>query len=92
MPTKLSLFCSRLIEAGWLAIVVAVPLFFNIYTARTFEPDKITLLRSVVVIMIAAWLISVVEKGLGAANSKIPLPERFRRWLSPFRRSGLSLR
>ena len=52
MKTKLSVFAEKIIEAGWLVAVVAVPLFFNIYTARTFEPDKITLLRSVVMVMI----------------------------------------
>ncbi len=65
MQTKLSVFCSKIIEAGWLAAVVAVPLFFNIYTARTFEPDKITLLRSLVSIMVLAWIVKVVEQGVG---------------------------
>jgi len=65
MHTKLSTFAQRLIEAGWLAAVVSVPLFFNIYSARTFEPDKLTLLRSIVTIMIVAWLVLVVEQGRG---------------------------
>ncbi len=82
MKTKLSIFCSKIIEAGWLAVVVAVPLFFNIYTARTFEPDKITLLRSIVSIMILAWIVLVVEQGSGNSDSApIPLTARFRRWL-----------
>jgi tetratricopeptide (TPR) repeat protein len=81
MQTKLSVFCNKIIEAGWLVVVVAVPLFFNIYTARTFEPDKITLLRSVVTIMIVAWIISVVEQGFGGADNNIPLFQRLRRWL-----------
>jgi len=65
MHTKLSTFAQRLIEAGWLAAAVSVPLFFNIYSARTFEPDKLTLLRSIVTIMIVAWLVLVVEQGRG---------------------------
>ena len=83
MRTKLSTFCDKIIEAGWLAAVVAVPLFFNIYTARTFEPDKITLLRSIVSIMILAWLISIVERGVSdpGGNSSISLADRFRQWL-----------
>ncbi|MEW5957103.1 MAG: tetratricopeptide repeat protein [Chloroflexota bacterium] len=86
MRTKLSAFCDKIIEAGWLAIVVAVPLFFNIYSARTFEPDKITLLRSIVSIMILAWLISVIERGLSDEDdSQLSLTGRFRRWLQiPF--------
>ena len=70
MNTKLSIFCGKVIEAGWLAAVVAVPVFFNIYTARTFEPDKITLLRSIVGIMALAWIIMVVEQGAGNAGDK----------------------
>ncbi|MBN1993498.1 MAG: tetratricopeptide repeat protein [Anaerolineae bacterium] len=82
MRTKLSIFCDRVIEAGWLAAAVAVPLFFNIYTARTFEPDKITLLRSIVGVMILAWIISVVERGVSEADgSSFVLSEHFRRWL-----------
>lgn len=80
MRTKLSVFCDKIIEAGWLAVVVAVPLFFNIYTARTFEPDKITLLRSIVGIMALAWLISVAERGVIGDSSNLSLAGRFRSW------------
>lgn len=79
MHTKLSVFCSKVIEAGWLATVVVVPLFFNIYTARTFEPDKITLMRSIVSIMILAWLIKVTEEG--GSNTGQPFADRFKDWL-----------
>jgi tetratricopeptide (TPR) repeat protein/cyclophilin family peptidyl-prolyl cis-trans isomerase len=61
MRTKLSLFCDKTIEAGWLAAVVIVPLFFNIYSQRVFEPDKLSLLRSIAVVMSAAWVIRWVE-------------------------------
>lgn len=82
MQTKLSVFCSKIIEAGWLAAVVTVPLFFNIYTARTFEPDKITLLRSIVGIMVLAWIIMVVEQGIGNTdNASVSWSERIRRWV-----------
>jgi tetratricopeptide (TPR) repeat protein len=83
MRTKLSTFCDKIIEAGWLAAAVAVPLFFNIYSARTFEPDKITLMRSIVSVMILAWIISVVERGVGDPDSDTPisLADRFRQWL-----------
>ncbi len=78
MQTKLSIFASKLIEAGWLAAVVAVPLFFNIYTARTFEPDKLTLMRSIVTVMILAWLIKLLEEGV---QSNGTFGERVKRWL-----------
>ncbi len=79
MNTKLSVFCSKIIEAGWLVAVVAVPLFFNIYSARTFEPDKITLLRSIVSLMILAWIIMGVEQGGG--DGSISVKTRIRKWL-----------
>lgn len=59
--TKLSRHCDKVIEAGWLAALIAVPLFFNIYSSRVFEPDKLTLLRSIVILMIVAWVVSKVE-------------------------------
>jgi len=40
--SKLSAFCDRIIEVGWLAAVIAAPLFFNVYSSRVFEPDKLT--------------------------------------------------
>ncbi|MBS1251280.1 MAG: Photosystem I assembly protein Ycf3 [Anaerolineales bacterium] len=63
--TKLSVFCDHVIEAGWLAAVIATPLFFNVYSSRVFEPDKLTLLRSIALFMALAWVI----KALDAASS-----------------------
>jgi tetratricopeptide (TPR) repeat protein/LysM repeat protein len=60
--SRLSAMCDRIIEAGWLAAVVLVPLFFNIYSSRVFEPDKITLLRSIALLMVAAWAIRTIEE------------------------------
>lgn len=65
MHTKLSLFCEKVIETGWLAALILVPVFFNIYSARTFEPDKLTLMRSIVLLMALAWLVKVAEMGVG---------------------------
>ena len=64
MQTKLSLLCDKVIEAGWLAALILVPVFFNIYSARTFEPDKLTLMRSIALVMALAWLIKVAETGV----------------------------
>ncbi|MCW5882588.1 MAG: hypothetical protein KIS91_16785, partial [Anaerolineae bacterium] len=55
MRTRLPSFLDRLIEGGWLAALVVTPLFFNLLTARTFEPDKAALLRAIVLVMLAAW-------------------------------------
>ena len=59
-------------EAAWLAAVMLVPLFFNIYSSRIFEPDKLTLLRSLALVILAAWLVKLHRGGrlpLGAADS-----------------------
>ena len=61
MRTKLGVFCDKVIEAGWLAAVVVVPLFFNVHSNRVFEPDKLSLLRSIALVMAVAWLIRVLE-------------------------------
>jgi tetratricopeptide (TPR) repeat protein len=60
--SRLSLWCDRLIEAGWLAAVVVVPLFFNIYSSRVFEPDKLTTLRSIALVMAMAWIVKWIEE------------------------------
>lgn len=62
--TKLSVFCDKIMEAGWLLAAVFAPLFFDVYSSRVFEPDKITLIRSLAVIMSAAWLIKLLEGGI----------------------------
>jgi hypothetical protein len=62
MDSKLARLSDGIIEAGWLAAVVATPLFFNIHSARVFEPDKLTLLRSIAVVMAAAWAIKFIAR------------------------------
>ncbi len=74
METKLSVFCDRVIEAGWLAAVIVVPLFFNIYSSRVFEPDKLSLLRSIALVMIAAWVVRSIEGRLGRRGRE-PSPD-----------------
>jgi tetratricopeptide (TPR) repeat protein len=62
MESRISRWCEGLIEAGWLAAIIVTPLFFNIHSARVFEPDKLTLLRSIAVIMSAAWLVIFIDR------------------------------
>jgi len=68
MQTKLSIFCERIIEAGWLLAVIVVPLFFNVLSSRVFEPDKLSLLRSIALVMIVAWLVKSLEEFLGRSK------------------------
>ena len=50
-------------EAAWLLALVVTPLFFDIFSSRVFEPDKITLLRSLALAAIAAWMIKLIAEG-----------------------------
>ena len=63
MRTKVGALCDKILEAGWLIALMAVPAFFNVHSNRIYEPDKLTFLRSVAVFMIAVWLIRLIEQG-----------------------------
>lgn len=63
MQTKLSRFCDGAMEAAWLAAVILAPVYFNIYSSRIFEPDKIALLRSLALFILLTWLVKLVEQG-----------------------------
>jgi len=71
MPTKLSRYCEGVIEASWLAAVIVVPVFFNVYSSRIFEPDKITLLRTIALVILAAWIVKLLDEG-GFRWERIP--------------------
>jgi len=71
LQTRLGFYADKVIEWGWLAIAVFAPLFFNVYSSRVFEPDKITTVRSFVLIMVVAWLVKLGESGWrGASQSE----------------------
>jgi tetratricopeptide (TPR) repeat protein len=60
------MWCDRVIEGGWLLALVLIPSYFNLLSARHFEPDKATTLRAIVLIMLAAVLIRWLD-GVGSA-------------------------
>lgn len=72
MTTRLAHYCDRLIEAGWLAAAVLTPVFFNVYSNRVFEPDKLALLRSIAMVMAVAWLVRTLEGARGAGEASSP--------------------
>ena len=80
--TKLSHFAEGLMEAAWLAAVILTPLFFNIYSSRIFEPEKLALLRSLALIILACWIIIWLETG--GAHKKT-LKQQVADWKSLFR-------
>lgn len=62
MNSKLSQWCNGFMEMGWIAAVIAIPLFFNIHSDRVFEPDKLTLLRSIALLMSVTWLVKFINE------------------------------
>jgi tetratricopeptide (TPR) repeat protein len=60
--TKLSAFCDKVLEIGWCLALIITPLFFNVYSSRVFEPDKLTAMRTVATIMAAVWLVKRIEE------------------------------
>ncbi len=61
MGSKVTRWCEGFIEAGWLAALVIAPLFFNIHSERVFEPDKLTLVRSIALMMSVAWVVRFID-------------------------------
>lgn len=63
MQTRLARICDAIIEAGWLAALIVTPLFFNTFSNRVFEPDKLHLLRSIALVMAVVWAIQLLDAG-----------------------------
>lgn len=61
--SKVQSWCEHIIEAGWLAALIVAPLFFNVFSSRVFEPDKISLVRSISLVMLLAWLVRLADGG-----------------------------
>jgi hypothetical protein len=64
MPTKLSRYADGVMEAAWIAAIILTPLFFNKYSSRIFEPDKATLLRTLALVILGAWIVKIAEVGI----------------------------
>src|SRR5215470_14443095 len=52
-----------LIESSCLAALIVVPVFFDPHSARTFDPDKILLLRSIAVVILVGLPVWIIEEG-----------------------------
>ena len=85
MDSKLSRWCDGVIEASWLAAIILTPLFFNIHSDRVFEPDKLSLLRSIALLMLGLWIVKFVEqKGWTQFNPKLSVRSSEGIWRLPF--------
>ncbi len=70
--TTLSLWCERIIEGGWLLALTLIPIYFNLLSARHFEPDKATTLRAIVLVMVAAGLVRALEHLSNTPSTSAP--------------------
>ncbi|MEM7537214.1 MAG: hypothetical protein AAF639_33890 [Chloroflexota bacterium] len=61
--SKLIVICESIIEAGWLAAIVATPLLFTIYTNRNFEDIKTSILATIAIVMLLAWVVKLADGG-----------------------------
>jgi len=57
MFSKLQIYCEAMMEASWLAAAVVIPLFFNVSSSQTFEPDKAFVLTFLAIISGAACVL-----------------------------------
>lgn len=71
MNSKLARYCDAVIEAGWLAALIVIPVFFDVYTSRIFEPDKITMLRTIALVILGAWGLQIWEEGRLSGESAL---------------------
>lgn len=63
MKSRIARIAQGIMEAGWLAALIVAPLYFNVQTERVFEPDKISLVRWLAVVVVSAWVVWAVETG-----------------------------
>jgi tetratricopeptide (TPR) repeat protein len=63
MQTKISQYTNGIMEASWIAALILVPLYFNVYSSRIFEPDKIAILRSLSLLILGVWIVKIVDQG-----------------------------
>lgn len=80
--SKLGQLCDRFIEAGWLVALALVPLYIPGWTFRGFEVGKADLLRTIVLLMVVAWVVTLLE---GRAE------QGFRKILAPLWKNPLAV-
>ena len=61
--SRLESFCEGVIEAGWLAVLLLVPVYFNVYSKQSFDLDKAVLFRVIALLMAGAWVLEVATGG-----------------------------
>jgi tetratricopeptide (TPR) repeat protein len=84
MDSRLSRWCDGFLEAGWLVAILTIPLFFNIHSERVFEPDKLAILRSLALLMVAAWLVGFIDRRGWREFGRLRFTDPDSIWHKPF--------
>ncbi len=62
-------------EATWLGALIVIPIFFNIYSSRIFEPDKTAILRSLALVGLGILVINKLsETNIGDTHPNVKEP------------------
>ena len=62
LPSRAGIFAAHLAEAGWLGLLVIVPLVMNVAGARTFEAAKLAAAAPIAAIMLLALIAAAIER------------------------------
>lgn len=54
---------TAVVEASWLVALLCIPIYLNVHSSRTFEPDKVALLKILAAVAAAAWLGRILAGG-----------------------------
>ncbi len=61
MMSRLMKYADAVMETAWLLAIILTPLFFNVYSQRVFEPDKISLMRTMALFGLIAGVVKLFE-------------------------------
>jgi len=83
MTSRLSNYADAVMETAWLLALILAPLFFNVYTHRVFEPDKISLVRTVALFGLVAGVIKLFETWRTGGETDTAAGEQTSFWRKP---------
>ncbi|MDY6861565.1 MAG: hypothetical protein SV062_01080, partial [Thermodesulfobacteriota bacterium] len=61
MTGRIAFFCEKIVEGACFLAIIIVPLFFSTYTSRSFEPDKLSLLRTLLIFALVFFIVYKIE-------------------------------
>src|SRR5262249_4726482 len=73
--SRLGLYAETLLEAGWLAVLIVAPLFFNPLGSRPFIVGTVALVQILAIVMALAWVVRCVEsRHWRSTNNPLAVP------------------